>query len=97
MPQTVPIALAPISLLGGWAPIAIQVIAAVVLVFGVGWRTRRWRLIWLPVALVVGLIAAGLTYWYIQWSDLSSGRIAPYYFWIWVVLGGPLSPSSFRK
>ena len=68
MPQTVPMALAPISLLGGWAPIALQAIAAVVLIFAVGWRTRRWRLIWLPVSLVVGLIAAGLTYWYIQWS-----------------------------
>jgi S-formylglutathione hydrolase FrmB len=81
-------ALAPISLLGGWAPIALQAIAAAVLVYAIGWRTQRWRLIWLPVALVVGLIAAALTYWYIQWSDLSSGRLAPYYFWIWVVLGG---------
>jgi S-formylglutathione hydrolase FrmB len=81
-------ALAPISLLGGWAPIALQAIAAVVLVFAVGWRTRRWRLIWLPVSLVVGLIAAGLTYWYIEYSDLSSGRVAPYYFWVWVALGG---------
>jgi S-formylglutathione hydrolase FrmB len=88
MAQTVPMALAPISLLGGWAPIALQAIAAVVLVFAVGWRTRRWRLIWLPVSLVVGLIAAALAYWYIEYSDLSSGRIAPYYFWVWVVLGG---------
>ena len=88
MPHSEPMALAPISLLSGWAPLALQAIAAVVLVYAVGWRTRQWRLIWLPVALVVGLIAAGLTYWYIQWSDLSSGRLAPYYFWIWVVLGG---------
>jgi S-formylglutathione hydrolase FrmB len=88
MRQTEAIALAPISLLGGWAPLAIQAIAAAVLVFAIGWRTRRWRLVWLPVALAVGLIAAGLTYWYIEWSDLSSGRLAPYYFWIWVVLGG---------
>jgi S-formylglutathione hydrolase FrmB len=88
MSHSEPVALAPISLLSGWAPIALQAIAAVVLVYAVGWRTRRWRLIWLPVALVVGLIAAALTYWYIQWSDLSSGRLAPYYFWIWVVLGG---------
>jgi S-formylglutathione hydrolase FrmB len=88
MPHSEPMALAPISLLSGWAPLALQAIAAVVLIYAVGWRTRRWRLIWLPVALVVGLIAAALTYWYIQWSDLSSGRLAPYYFWIWVVLGG---------
>ena len=38
----------------GWLPIVIQAVAAAVLVAAIGWRTRRWRLIWLPVAIAVG-------------------------------------------
>src|SRR5437588_9059968 len=36
------------SLMHGWVPAAIQVAAGVVLVAGVGWRSRRWRTMWLP-------------------------------------------------
>jgi S-formylglutathione hydrolase FrmB len=82
------LALQPISLMNGWAPILIQAIAAVSLVFAVGWRTRRWRLIWLPVSLAVGVIASVLTYAYLEWADLSGGRSAPIVFWVWVILSG---------
>lgn len=45
-----------ISLLGGWLPLTIQVVTVVVLIVGIGWRTRRWRLLWVPVSAGVGVI-----------------------------------------
>jgi len=47
-----------ISLLGGWLPLTIEIVAAVVVVAVIGWRSRRWRLIWLPVCAVVGVLGA---------------------------------------
>ncbi len=80
--------MAPISLLNGWAPIALQVIAAAALVVAVGWRTPRWRGIGLPVSIAVGVVAVAVTYWYIHWAALASGRAAPITFWVWVALSG---------
>jgi S-formylglutathione hydrolase FrmB len=83
----VPLALQPISLLHGWAPIAVQVVAAVVLVLAIGWRSRRWRLLWLPISLIVGVVAAVGTYWYIEWAALA-GHPAPPSLWVWITLTG---------
>lgn len=41
-----------VSLLGGWFPAVLDVIAAGVLIVAVGWRDRRWR--WREMPLVVG-------------------------------------------
>jgi hypothetical protein len=38
-----------VSLLGGWLPVSIQVVTVVLLVVAIGWRSRRWRRMWLPV------------------------------------------------
>ena len=38
-----------LSLMHGWLPLTIQAVAVVVLVAAIGWRTRRWRRLWLPV------------------------------------------------
>ncbi len=43
-----------LSLMHGWIPMTVQVMAAVALLAAIGWRTRRWRLVWLPRALIVG-------------------------------------------
>jgi S-formylglutathione hydrolase FrmB len=59
----------------------------VVLVLAIGWRSRRWRLVWLPVAVCVGLIAAAWTHWYIDSQGLA-GDPAPSSLWIWVGLTG---------
>jgi hypothetical protein len=45
-----------ISLLGGWLPPTIEVITVVSLIVAIGWRSRRWRVLWLPVA--VGVVVA---------------------------------------
>ena len=43
-----------ISLMHGWVPLTAQIVTGVVLLLAVGWRHRHWRLLWLPVAAVVG-------------------------------------------
>ena len=34
----------------GWVPGTVQAVAVTVLLLAVGWRSRRWLLLWLPVA-----------------------------------------------
>ena len=58
-----------------------------VLVVAIGWRSRRWRLVWLPVAILVGLILAVWTHWYVASQGLA-GDPAPSSLWVWVGLTG---------
>jgi S-formylglutathione hydrolase FrmB len=72
-----------ISLLHGWLPLTVQIVAGIVLVLAIGWRTRRWRLLWVPLAAIVGIVAA----WYTQWSisdDGLAGDPAPHQLWVWI-------------
>jgi S-formylglutathione hydrolase FrmB len=71
----------------GWVPVTAQILAAILLVLAIGWRTRRWRLVWLPVAVLLGLALAWLTYWIIASNGLS-GEPAPEQLWVWVALTG---------
>lgn len=69
----------------GWLPLTVQIVAGLVLVLAVGWRTRRWRLLWLPLAAVTGIAAA----WYAQWSisdDGLAGDPAPHQLWVWIAV-----------
>lgn len=75
------------SLMHGWIPATIQIGAAVVLTLAVGWRSRRWRLIWLPLAGAVGGLTAYLTHWYIVDRGLSD-EPAPSALWVWIALAG---------
>lgn len=54
-----------LSLMHGWIPMTVQVMAAVALLVAIGRRTRRWRLVWLPWALVVGAALMAAANWYI--------------------------------
>lgn len=76
-----------LSLMHGWLPPTLQVVAAVVLATAIGWRTRRWRLLWLPLAAVVGIATAAGTYRYIVVEGLSDNP-APHGLWIWIALSG---------
>lgn len=76
-----------ISLMHGWLPIAVQILAAVTLVCAIGWRTRKWRLILLPLAALAGAGAVAATYWNIASNGLS-GEPAPQALWVWVALTG---------
>jgi S-formylglutathione hydrolase FrmB len=75
------------SLMHGWVPAAVQVAGGVVLVAAVGWRSRRWRTMWLPAAAVVGASTAYGTHWYIVDRGLA-GEPAPSALWLWIALTG---------
>src|ERR1700761_6292668 len=75
------------SLMHGWIPTSIQVITAVVLALAVGWRSRRWRAVWLPAATLVGGATAYVTHWYIVDRGLSD-EPAPSALWLWITLTG---------
>ncbi|HUH71555.1 MAG TPA: alpha/beta hydrolase-fold protein [Mycobacterium sp.] len=75
------------SLMHGWIPTTIQVITAVVLALAVGWRSRRWRVVWLPAAALVGGAVAYATHWYIVDRGLSD-EPAPSTLWLWTALTG---------
>ncbi|MDT7761434.1 MAG: hypothetical protein QOC63_854, partial [Mycobacterium sp.] len=76
-----------LSLLHGWLPPTVQAVAAVALVVAIGWRSRRWRLVWVPVAVVVGLVPALWARWYMNSQGLA-GDPAPSLLWVWVGLTG---------
>ncbi|OBI23847.1 hypothetical protein A5711_09860 [Mycobacterium sp. E2238] len=71
----------------GWVPTTIQVVTAVVLTLAVGWRSRRWRTVWLPAAALAGAAVAYLTHWYIVDRGLSD-EPAPVALWLWITLTG---------
>src|ERR1700757_3620530 len=73
----------------GWVPTTVQIVTVFVLIAAIGWRSRRWRLIWLPLAAGVGGVLALGTYWYIQSAGLSDrGNPAPSSLWVWVAITG---------
>src|SRR4029078_9375990 len=72
-----------LSLMHGWIPMTVQVVAAVALLVAIGWRTRRWRLVWLPWALVVGAALTAAANWYIASEGLAGDDPAPHPLWIW--------------
>lgn len=76
-----------LSLLQGWLPLTLQIIALIVLILAIGWRTRRWRLVWLPVSTVVGLAVAAWAHRYVD-SQGMAGDPAPDSLWIWTGLTG---------
>lgn len=76
-----------LSLMHGWLPVTVQVIAAVAVIATVTRRSGRWQLRWLPWALMVGSALATAAYWYVAsqgWSD----NPAPHALWIWIGLSG---------
>ena len=71
----------------GWAPMVAQAIAAGTLLYATGWRTRRWRGLWLPVALVIGAVTAAWAHHYLDSLGIA-GDPAPVTLWIWLALIG---------
>jgi S-formylglutathione hydrolase FrmB len=78
-----------LSLMHGWVPSTVQVVTAIVLIAAIGWRSRRWWLIWLPLAAGVGGVLALGTYWYLQSEGISDrSNPAPGSLWVWVAITG---------
>lgn len=74
-----------LSLMHGWIPVSVQAGTAAVLVLAVGWRSPRWRRLWLPTAVAVGVAVAGWAHWYVTANGLSDGS-APGALWVWIAL-----------
>jgi S-formylglutathione hydrolase FrmB len=76
-----------ISLTHGWVPVSVQVVAGLMVLLAIGWRTRRWRLVWLPMAAGLGAAAAWITHRIII-SEGLAGSPAPDELWVWVSASG---------
>lgn len=76
-----------ISLMHGWVPATVQAITVAVLISAIGWRSRRWRMWWLPVLLAFGVTLAACTHWYVA-SVGVAGDPAPKGLWVWIALSG---------
>ena len=74
-----------ISFLGGWLPLTIEITTVVVLIVAIGWRTRRWQVVWIPVAVAVGVVAALLARAYMNSQGLASDP-APWKLWLWTAI-----------
>ncbi|WP_406814160.1 alpha/beta hydrolase [Mycobacterium sp. M23085] len=74
-----------ISLVHGWVPITAQIVTPIALGLAAGWRSRRWRLLALPVAAVAGVMTALGAYALI--ADGAS-KSAPQALYVWIALVG---------
>jgi S-formylglutathione hydrolase FrmB len=75
------------SLMHGWIPGTVQAISVTVLLLAVGWRSRRWRLLWLPAAAAAGAGVAAWAHWYITAYGLADDP-APRLLWCWIAFSG---------
>jgi S-formylglutathione hydrolase FrmB len=75
------------SLMHGWVPGVIQAVSLSMLLVAIGWRSRRWRLVLLPVAAVLGAALAGWSHWYITSGGLADDP-APSLLWWWIAVSG---------
>lgn len=77
---------ADMSLISGWLPVTIQAVAIGALVAATGWRTRRWRLRRLPLALSLGAVLIAASWWFLE--SQGWGPTYPWALWPWIGLTG---------
>ena len=75
------------SLMHGWVPGVVQAVSVAMLLVTVGWRSRLWRLLYLPVAVVLGAALAACSSWYIANAGLADDP-APHLLWWWIAGSG---------
>lgn len=78
------------SLMHGWIPITVQIVAAVLVATTAaapGRRSRKWRMVCLPVAGLVGAASAYGVRGYLIDQGLSQ-QPAPATLWLWIALAG---------
>ena len=74
-----------ISLLGGWFPLTVEIVSVVVLLAAIGWRTRRWRLTWVPISVAFGVAGALAVRTWMNSEGLASDP-APVKLWVWAAV-----------
>lgn len=75
------------SLMDGWIPAVAQGVAAVALIRAIGWRSRRWRTVGVPLAAAIGVLTSVVAAWILRSFGLAS-EPAPWLLWLWVALTG---------
>jgi S-formylglutathione hydrolase FrmB len=75
------------SLMHGWVPGVVQAVSVAMLLVAVGWRSRLWRLLFLPAAAVLGAASAACASWYIGHAGLADDP-APHLLWWWIAGSG---------
>ena len=76
-----------VALSHGWLPLVVQILGVVALLAAVGWRSPRWRRVWLPASAAIGAAAVIALRWYVQYSGMADNPALPV-FWVWVGLTG---------
>jgi len=76
-----------VSLVHGWVPVVVQALTLTVVLAAIGWRSRTWRLRWLPVAAAVGVAVAAACHWVVTDEALADDS-APVALWAWVAVTG---------
>jgi S-formylglutathione hydrolase FrmB len=76
-----------LSLLHGWLPTIIQMVAAALVLAAIGRRSRRWRLLLLPIAFAAGVGTAAWAHWFIDSQGLADDP-APPELWVWIGAAG---------
>src|ERR1700721_1748050 len=77
----------PPSLMHGWIPGTVQAVSVTVLLLAIGWRSRRWRLLWLPAAAALGAGGGAGAPWDIPAGGLADDP-APHPLWWWIAFSG---------
>lgn len=75
------------SLMHGTIPAVVQFLTAVALLYAIGWRGRRWRLVWIPLAVTAGAVTVAAAHWAYDTLGIAS-EPAPRRLWLWVFLFG---------
>jgi S-formylglutathione hydrolase FrmB len=76
-----------LSLMGGWLPFAVQSVTIVALVFATGWRTRCWRVAYVPSSIAIGAIAMVGASLMLENAGIA-GEPAPKQLWVWTTITG---------
>ena len=76
------------SLMHGWVPGVVQAVSVAMLLVAVGWRSRSWRLLWLPVAAVLGAALAAWSHWYIDNRAVWPTILHRSLLWWWIAVSG---------
>jgi S-formylglutathione hydrolase FrmB len=71
----------------GWLLAVVQLVTVAAVVYAIGWRDRRWRIVWLPVAAGVGALSSIAAQRYYGTLGIAS-EPPPWQMWLWVCLVG---------
>lgn len=75
------------SLMDGWVPLVVQLVTILALVCAIGWRTRRWRVLWVPLSVALAEAAALVVSLAMRYTGIA-GEPAPRQLWLWTSLTG---------